>query len=233
VHPISLELHAFAHVARTLLYARGISDRSVVDFELWSATDFCNSRTGVMKSIHKYLPLVVGILGFGIAQLATAAACNLDTFLGAQNLGNSGAGTELAAMEVEAGGIQLAFDNKFDSGGTGFNIQACSNDPNRFYIDVAPDTPGYFLLKFGIGGTSATDDTFFFQNIAELSELVFTSAEVECLIGGPGCPHNTNTGRLSHYTLYNGSSNRVPEPGTLALLGIGALGFAYVRRRKR
>ena len=40
-------------------------------------------------------------------------------------------------------------------------------------------------------------------------------------------------GGLSHVQLYGTPSTNVPEPGTLALLGIGMLGTAFARRRKR
>jgi hypothetical protein len=184
-----------------------------------------------MKPLRKLSLAFAAAASFVFIQPAMGQACNTDSFLGAQNLGNSGLATEEAALEALLSGQNAIFDVKLDQGNAFFHIQVCPTNPNQFYINVAPNSPGYFVLKFGTGGTTATADTFFFTNIAELTELVFTTSQVQCLIGGPGCPNNTNTGRLSHYTLFNGNQ-QAPEPGTLALLGIGIIGVALVRRRR-
>lgn len=183
-------------------------------------------------NIAKASRLLVAVVGLAVAPLAVADTCNLDSLIGAANPGNSGQGTEEALLEGILG-ANVTFDYRVEAGQAGFNVAACDNNANWFFIDVAPDTPGYFVLKLGDGGTNAVNDTFFFQNVAELGMLVFSSAQVECLIGGPGCPNNTNTGRLSHYSLYNGSSNQVAEPGMLALLGLSALMLGLARRRRR
>jgi hypothetical protein len=130
-------------------------------------------------------------------------------------------------MESFANDNNLVQDLKIDS------FTAFVNAPSQWYLDVAPTEPGYFLLKFGTGGTSATADTFFFQNIGEMTKLVWSDSQVQFLSGGGG--NNTNIGRLSHYTTYDPSitSAQIPEPGTLALLGLGLAAFGIRRKRKQ
>ncbi|WP_420473551.1 PEP-CTERM sorting domain-containing protein [Noviherbaspirillum sp. ST9] len=156
-----------------------------------------------------------------------AAAYTLDVKIGQTLSGNSGDATELAAIEAITG-QDLELDSKVD-------ISTAAQNPgtlDQWFIDVAPDTPGFFAVKFGIGGLNVAADTFFFQNIAELTKLVFSDAQVLGITGMSGC-RNCNIERISHYTTFSGGETHVPEPLPLTLLGIGMAGMWLSRRQRR
>jgi hypothetical protein len=179
------------------------------------------------KKNRFYSGALVALLSAAALVTSAQAAFIVDTKIGESLLGNSGDATELAAMEGFANDNNLIQDLKVNS------FTAFENAPGQWYLDVAPTEPGYFLLKFGTGGTSATADTFFFQNIGEMTKLVWDNSQVQFLSGGGG--NNTNIGRLSHYTTYDPSipNTQIPEPGTLALLGLGLAAFGIRRKRKQ
>lgn len=175
-------------------------------------------------------------LGFAGTQ---AHALILDNKIGEAKLANSGEATELNALNsiltnlgIAAGNLTLDF--KLEQMDVGFNVKADSVS-GQWVIDTAPAQPGYFLLKFGIGGTTATADTFFFENIGELTQLVFSNEQVQFLTGG-NCARNNNAcniGRLSHYSTFGSTPPFVviPEPTALLLMGIGLIALGFGRRR--
>lgn len=184
-----------------------------------------------------------------------AQALILDHKIGQAKLNNSSNATELNALKsilanlgIATGELVLDFKREVEHESDDDEDDEHENDDDddsriragtvsgQWVIDIAPAKSGYFLLKFGIGGTQATADTFFFQNIGDLTQLVFSNEQVQFLTGGP-CAKNIyacNIGRLSHIS---GFSDRrppvvvVPEPAGLLLMGVGLIALAFGRRR--
>lgn len=181
-----------------------------------------------MKWLNKKI-LTGACAVFGLVMLVfsqPAAALTVDTKIGEALLGNSGDATEAQALAdilgIDVNTLSLVEKN---------NAPAAVLDGGNWVIDVNPDQPSYFLLKFGIGGLSVTADTFFFANIAELTKLVFTDSQVQGITGATGC-NNCNIGRLSHYTDFNATV--VPLPAALPLFagGLGLMGLFGWRRKR-
>lgn len=161
---------------------------------------------------------------------APANAFLVDTFIKSANLASSGDATELAFAEQYANAT-LVMDAKITV--SSVNVFANPGSTTQHYLDVAPDTPGYFLLKFGVGGTGVTDNTYFFQNIGEMTKLVWSDSQVNNLTADFG---SFGVGRLSHYTSFDpatGPAAAIPEPTSILLFAMGLAAFGIARTRRR
>lgn len=140
------------------------------------------------------------LLSILAAPAALATPITVDLKIGEAMLANSGDERELAQLQAITGIGNLTLSSKIDVSED--NVGTLVSSLGSAWILNDPAQPGYFALKFGYGNLNVTADTFFFQNIGDLSQLVWTNDLVQFLSGGP-CDANQNKcniGRLSHYT---------------------------------
>ena len=176
-------------------------------------------RTRTLWAVAFCVSLAIGY--FGASQRAEAVTFTPDTLLGSADLASSSDAAELAALAgligVDPGSLQIVEKNE--------DPVALMDDAGNWYIDVAPTQPFWFILKFGIG--PGNDDHFFFANIAELTKIVWTNAQIQGLMENCVAPTSSQTCRLSHYTTV------VPLPGGIILFGTALAGMGYLGRRRR
>lgn len=185
-----------------------------------------------MKSKRMWTLLAAMALVVALGVPAQADPFTVDTLLTGIDSANSGQSYEEEQLELACGCSVTLLTNV---GITDAGVQQDLAGNN--FIDVDPSTPGYFLLKFGTGNTG--NDMFFFQNIGELTKLVWTDAQLT----GAGLPAD-HVQSISHYAITTDVGSppppppppppptSVPEPSSLTLVGCGLIGLAGLARRK-
>jgi hypothetical protein len=128
-------------------------------------------------------------------------------------IGNASQASE-TAWASEALGIDLTFEDKTED----VDFFVTLEDDGVIALALT-SSPAYFLVK-------DAQDYVLFENQDSLDWGVFRLGDF------------FNEGKIeegepfSHVTEFNGGTISVPEPGTLALLGIGLLGTIVARRKR-
>jgi PEP-CTERM motif-containing protein len=184
-----------------------------------------NNNLSILKAVF----LAAALVAFsGRAQALTINGTDvgtLDTVMGAIASAQSGQAYEEQQLEAAILAYTgTAVDVTLVSNITINNAAIVSEGGNN-YINVSPNEPGYYVLKFGTGNTG--NDMFFMLNEVFLQYLAWSDAQLIAF----GLPSN-HVDSISHYT-FGGTPTTVPEPATLILLGCGLVGLVAVRRSRR
>ena len=188
---------------------------------------------------RRFVCLAGGLALAGSLQ-AAPISCNVDPTINYMQIDDSEASACLASGTGNLTGNpgNDLFLNSL--AGEDYGIVGKSDEPNLFnisYTSIGDGTGGWSFdssfwdlyssaalgFKFGTGNTP--DEWFVFS----LQDGV--SAGSWAFFHGSGFDKQTGGG-LSHINLYFKDAVAVPEPGTLALLGLGITGLVAVRRKK-
>lgn len=177
-----------------------------------------------MKLTNYIAGLALTVLSANASAIPIGVLGGYDTLKAQADLGNSGSAVEQAWVEAELG-FTIEYTQLDDITSSGSLWETVDGGiAGDYAFDFGAIGPAYFLVKTGNGGNNtAVNSHYLFENMDSL-EWAFVNLSVF------GVADVTNVGVISHAGV--SESYLVPEPGILALLGIGLVGFSLRSNKK-